>query len=87
MKAIGRNIIIETKKEDTIKKTDGGLMLTGKQRVDVRYKEAIVLHCGDDVRGVKKGNRIFYDKHSSNRLEVDKNVFYVIKDTDVVVVL
>ena len=87
MKAIGRNIIIETKKEDTIKKTDGGLMLTGKQRVDVRYKEAVVLHCGDDVRGVKKGNRIFYDKHSSNRLEVDKNVFYVIKDTDVVVVL
>jgi len=87
MKAIGRNIIIENKKEDTIKKTDGGLMLTGKQRFDIRYKEAIVLHCGDDVRGVKKGNRIFYDKHSSNRLEVDKNVFYVIKDTDVVVVL
>ena len=87
MKAIGRNIIIKNKKEDTINKTDGGLMLTGKQRVDVRYKEATVLHCGDDVRGVKKGNRIFYDKHSGNRLEVDKNVFYVIKDTDVVVVL
>jgi len=30
---------------------------------------------------------IFYDKNASHRLEVDKEVFYVIRDVDVVVVL
>ena len=87
MKAIGRNIIIKKKKEDTFKKTDGGLMLTGKQRVDVRYKEAVVLHCGDDVKGIEEGKTIFYDKNASHRLEVDKEVFHVIRDIDVVVIL
>lgn len=62
-------------------------MLTHKQRVDVRYKEATVLHCGADVKGIKEGQTIFYDKNASNRLEVDKEVFYVIRDIDVVVVL
>jgi co-chaperonin GroES (HSP10) len=87
MKAIGRNIVIEKKKDDTIKKTDGGLMLTGKQRVDIRYKEAKVLHCGDQVKGIKEGQSIFYDKNAGHRLEVDKDVYYVIKDVDVVVIL
>ena len=87
MKAIGRNIIIKKKKEDTVKKTDGGLMLTGSQRVDIRYKEAVVLHCGDDVKGIEEGKTIFYDKNASHRLEVGKEVFYVIRDIDVVVIL
>jgi len=87
MKAIGRNIIIKKKKEDNVKKTDGGLMLTGTQRVDVRYKEGKVLYCGDDVKGIEEGKTIFYDKNASHRLEVDKEVFYVIRDVDVVVVL
>lgn len=87
MKAIGRNIIIKKKKEDTVKKTDGGLMLTGSQRVDIRYKEAVVLHCGDDVKGIEEGKTIFYDKNASHRLEVGKDVFYVIRDIDVVVIL
>ena len=87
MKAIGRNIIIKKKKEDTVKKTDGGLMLTGSQRVDIRYKEAVVLHCGDDVKGIEEGKTIFYDKNASHRLEVGKEVFHVIRDIDVVVIL
>ena len=87
MKAIGRNIIIKKKKEDTVKKTDGGLMLTSTQRVDIRYKEATVLHCGDDVKGIEKGKTIFYDINASHRLEVGKEVFHVIRDIDVVVIL
>ena len=87
MKAIGRNIIIKKKKEDTVKKTDGGLMLTGSQRVDIRYKEATVLHCGDDVKGIEEGKTIFYDKNASHRLEVGKEVFHVIRDIDGVVIL
>jgi len=87
MKAIGRNIVIEIQKEDTIKKTDGGLMLTNSQRVDVRYKQAKVLHCGNDVKGIKDGDVIYFDKTHAQRLEVDKDVYHVIKDTDVVIIL
>ena len=87
MKAIGRNIIIKKKKEDTVKKTDGGLMLTRTQRDDVRYKEETVLNCGDDVKGIKEGKTILYDKNASHRLEVGKEVFHVIRDIDVVVIL
>ena len=74
-------------REDTVKKTDGGLMLTGSQRVDIRYKEATVLYCGDDVKGIEEGKTIFYDKNASHRLEVGKEVFHVIRDIDVVVIL
>jgi co-chaperonin GroES (HSP10) len=78
---------VSQSKEDTVKKTDGGLMLTGSQRVDIRYKEATVLHCGDDVKGIEEGKTIFYDKNASHRLEVGKEVFHVIRDIDVVVIL
>ena len=39
MKAIGRNIIIEKKKEGTTR-TEGGLLLAENQRDDIRYTEA-----------------------------------------------
>jgi co-chaperonin GroES (HSP10) len=87
MKAIGRNIILDKIKEETVVKTDGGLLLTHSQRVDVRYKQGEVIGCGDDVKGIKVGDIVFYDKNASNRLEVDKDVYYVIRDNDVVVVL
>jgi len=49
--------------------------------------ESNVLHCGDQVKGIKEGQSIFYDKNAGHRLEVDKDVYYVIKDVDVVVIL
>jgi co-chaperonin GroES (HSP10) len=87
MKAIGRNIVIDIKKEEAIKKTDGGLMLTNSQRVDVRYKEAKVLNCGSEVKGIKEGDTIYFDRTHAHRLEVEDKVYHVIRDIDVVVVL
>lgn len=87
MRAIGNNIVIDKIKEETVAKTDGGLLLTNSQRVDVRYKKATVINCGEKVKGVKEGDSIFYDKNAGHRLEVDKEVLYVIRDSDVVVVL
>ena len=87
MKAIGNNIIIEKKKEGPVAKTDGGLLLTSTQRQDVRYKEATILNCGELVVGLKEGDSIYYDRHAGHRLEVGKDIYYVIKLQDVVVVL
>jgi len=87
MKAVGNNILIEKIKEEAISKTKGGLLLTSSQKQDVRYKQATVIHCGDLVKGIKSGDSIYYDMHAGHRIEIDKQVFYVITVRDVVVVL
>ncbi len=87
MKAIGNNIIIDKIKEAPVSKTDGGLLLTESQRQDVRYKKAKVVNCGDLVNGIKEGDVIFYDKHAGHRVEIDNDVYYVIRLQDVVIVL
>ena len=86
MKAIGRNIIIK-KTEEQNKSTKGGLILTEKQREDIRFQEAEVLHIGTDVIGVKKDDKIFFDKAASHKIEINKEIYHVIKEQDVVVVL
>ena len=63
MKAIGRNIIIEKKKEGTTR-TEGGLLLAENQRDDIRYTEATVLSLGEQVEGLKEKDTVFFDRHA-----------------------
>ena len=86
MKAIGRNLIIR-KTEEQNKTTKGGLILTEKQREDIRFQEAEVIHIGTEVVGVKKNDKIFFDKASSHKIEINKEIYHVIKEENVVVVL
>lgn len=86
MKAIGNNIII-TPYSGNIEETKGGLLLTSKQREDIRYNKALVESVSDDIKGLSKGDIIYYDKHAGHGIEFEKNKFTVIKLQDVVVVL
>jgi len=86
MKSIGRNIIIEKKKEGTTT-TKGGLLLAENQRDDIRYTEATVLSLGEQVEGLKKEDKIFFDRHAGHKIEINKQTYHVIKAQDVVVVL
>lgn len=86
MRAIGKCLIIEKIKEGTTK-TKGGLMLAENQREDIRYIEANVLSIGEEVVGVKEGDRIFYDRHAGHKIDVEKETYHVIRLGDVVVVL
>ena len=86
MKAIGRNIIIEKKKEGTTR-TEGGLLLAENQREDIRYVEATVLSVGEQVEGLKEKDNIFFDRHAGHKIEINKQTYHVIKNQDVVVVL
>ena len=86
MKAIGKYIIIEPiKDKDT--KTKGGLLLAEKQREDVRYRKAKIITVGSDVKVLKKGNQIYYDKAAGFNIELDKEQYKVIKEFDVVIKL
>ena len=86
MKAIGRNLVIK-KTQAGATKTKGGLLLAENQREDIRYIEAKVLSIGSEVVGVKEGDIIYYDVTQGFKIEIDKNIYNVIKLQDVVVVL
>ena len=86
MKAVGNNLIIQ-KVEENITKSKGGLLLNKNDRADIRYIEAQIISVGDTIKGLDKGNTIFYDRHAGHSIEIDSNTYQVIKAQDVVVVL
>ena len=86
MKAVGRNLIIQ-KVEENITTSKGGLLLSKNDRSDIRYIEALVVSVGEEVKGVKKDDKIFYDRHAGHLIELIDEKYHVIKDRDVVVVL
>lgn len=86
MRAIGNNLIIK-KIEESNQSTKGGLLLTEKQREDVRFQQAKVYKVGDGVIAVKEDDIIYFDKSSSHRIEINKEPYHVIRQENVVVVL
>ena len=86
MKAIGKYIVIDPINEPTTK-TKGGLILAEAQREDIRYRRAKVIKPGTDVKAIKKGDKIYYDKAAGFNIEIDKNSYKIIKETDIVIVL
>ena len=47
----------------------------------------MVKNIGTKVEGVENGDLIYYDRHAGFDMEIDKEVFKVIKEFDIVVVL
>ena len=86
MKAVGNYLVIEEVKQKPTK-TKGGLLLTDKIKEDIRYKQGVVESVGSLVQGVKADDNIYYDKHAGFNVEIDENIFLVIKQQDVVIVL
>lgn len=86
MKAIGRYIIISEIKEE-MKKTDGGLLLAESHREDIRYRTATVKSVGLQVQGVNEGDTIYYDRIAGHNIELAEEVFKVIQEQDVVIIL
>ncbi len=87
MKAIGRNLIIQKTEDEGITKSEGGLLLNKNDRSDIRYIEANVVSVGNEVNGINKNDKIFFDRHAGHVIEINKNNYHVIKAQDVVVVL
>jgi|TARA_R110000765_G_scaffold317600_3_gene410000 co-chaperonin GroES (HSP10) len=86
MKAIGNNIIIKPDKVKT-DKTKGGLLIIEKDREDLRYRKATIISISEDIKGLKKNDVIYYDRHAGHGIEFNKDKFTLIKLQDVVVVL
>jgi co-chaperonin GroES (HSP10) len=86
MKAIGKNIVIETIKENGTT-TKGGLLLAESHREDIRYRKGKVIETGTDVVGVQNEDNIYYDRHAGFKIEIKNKIYTVIKENDVVIVV
>ena len=85
MQAINKYIIIETVTEEI--KTSSGLLLSGEDANEFRYKKGVVVNPGTNVDTIKKGDVIYYDKSSGHPMVLNDNKYTIILERDVVVVL
>lgn len=85
MRAIGKNIIIKTVEEEI--KTASGLILSGEDSNQMRYKKAIVVVSGTEVSAIDTGDYIYYDKSNSFTMVINDEQYTIINERDVVVVL
>jgi len=86
MKAVGKYIVINPQEEKTLT-TKKGLILDEANREDIRYRKGEVLNVGDDVKEIKKGDYIYYDRHAGFKIEIEEELFTIIKEFDIVIVL
>ena len=86
MKAIGNSIIIIPEKVSG-DETKGGLLLVKKDREDIRYTKATIATVSEDIKAVSIGDQIYYDRHAGHVIEIDKELYTIIKVQDIVVVL
>jgi co-chaperonin GroES (HSP10) len=85
MKAIGKNIVIRNVDEEV--KTASGLVLSGEDTNQLRYKRGVVVTPGTEVSAIQEGNEIYYDKAQSYTMIIHDEHFTIIQERDVVVVL
>tara|TARA_R100000005_G_C4892807_1_gene138759 strand:+ start:35 stop:292 length:258 start_codon:yes stop_codon:yes gene_type:complete len=84
MKAINDYVVVDIVKEEP--KKVGGLILTDSTGENNRYKKANIVSVGNEVPIVKKGDSIFYDKHSGHDIRYKDIMYRVIRARDIVLV-
>ena len=85
MKAVGRYILVKEVKESH--KGKGGLLLTSKDTVGMMYRKGEVVSFGTGVTYLKKGDDIYYNKLTTHEVRIGEDLYTVVQDKDVVVVL
>jgi co-chaperonin GroES (HSP10) len=85
MKAIGKNIVIHQIDEEV--KTASGLVLSGEDTNQLRYKRGKVVASGTEVKAIQEGDEIYYDKAQSYTMIIHDEQFTIIQERDVVLVL
>ena len=85
MQPIGKYIIVKDVQESI--KTESGLILSGEDVNQMRYKRAIVVASGTDVDVIKENDELYYDKGHSFTMLIDDLKYTIISERDVVVVI
>lgn len=85
MKPIGKYIAVKNVEEEI--KMKSGLILSGEDANQLRYKRAVVYEPGTDVLVIKKDDEIYYDKNHGFTMMINDEQLTIIREADVVVVL
>ena len=85
MKPIGKYIVVKNIEEEI--KTSSGLILSGEDTSQLRYKKAEVVKQGTDVEVINTGDIIYYDTRACHTMIIHNDTYTVIKEIDVVVVV
>lgn len=85
MRAIGKNIVIKHVDEEV--KTASGLILSGDDTNQLRYKRGIVITPGTEVLSINDGDEIYYDKNNTYTMIIHDEQYTIIQERDVVLVL
>lgn len=85
MKPIGKYIVVKDIQENV--KTESGLILSGEDTNQLRYKRAEVVAPGTDVSVIEEGNELYYDKAHSFTMLIEDVQYTIIQERDVVVVI
>ena len=85
MRPIGKYIVVKDIQEEI--KTQSGLILSGEDTNQLRYKRAEVIAVGTDVEVIDEMDELYYDKGHSFTMLINNEQFTIISERDVVVVL
>ena len=85
MRPIGKYIVVQNIDEEI--KTQSGLILSGEDANQMRYKRGVVVEPGTDVKGIDPGDEMYYDKSMSFTMMINDTQYTIIRESDVVVVL
>jgi co-chaperonin GroES (HSP10) len=84
MKPIGKYIVVAQIDENV--KTESGLMLSGEDMNQFRYRRGVVVEPGTEVNNIVKGDKIYYDKAHSFTMMISESQYTILREADVVVV-
>lgn len=85
MRPIGKYIAVKNIEEEI--KTQSGLILSGEDTNQLRYKKGVVLAEGTDVTSIKKDDVIYYDKGHSFTMVINEEQITILRESDVVIVV
>lgn len=85
MKAIGSFVVVRKIEEEV--KNKSGLIMTEYAEKDIRYKLAEVISAGENVKGLQKGDRIYFDSAAGSDIRIEGEKLTVIPDRQIVAVL
>jgi co-chaperonin GroES (HSP10) len=85
MKPIGKYIVVKDVQETVT--TESGLILSGEDTNQLRYKRGMVIEPGTDVDAIQQGDELYYDKAHSFTMLIDDMQYTIIQERDVVVVV
>jgi co-chaperonin GroES (HSP10) len=85
MKAIGKYIVVKQIDEEV--RTDSGLILSGHDANQFRYRRGTVVCPGTDVHSIGVGDEVYYDKSNSFTMLIGDEQQTIILERDVVVVV